>query len=143
MAQLVKLEPGDTLVLTNVSDDAIEYLADHVQQLQELLGVERILAFAGPVDFARLPVEQAGADTSWCYVVCASNATQADTWRRERGVPARQVIYASSVAKIEGLRNFQVVYLDGFDERKDAEEIRASLARGRLKMAAARAVAST
>ncbi|MFF3928574.1 hypothetical protein [Streptomyces hirsutus] len=75
------------------------------------------------------------------YVVCARRAADTDAWRREHGLPRRRVIHAGSVLRTEGLRNFQAVYLPGFDERRDADAIRESLRRGELKMAAGRGLA--
>lgn len=54
MAQLVKLEPGDILVLSNVDPDAAERLADEGGWLKDLLGVDGILVFDGPVDLSKV-----------------------------------------------------------------------------------------
>lgn len=75
------------------------------------------------------------------YVVCARDGVQAEQWRRERQLPQRRVIYAGSLGRVLGLRNFEAVFLPGFDERRDAAQIRASLRRDALKSAAGRGLA--
>jgi len=77
------------------------------------------------------------------YVVCARDAVQADAWRREHELPQRQVIYAGSLGRVLGLRNFEVVYLHGFWDRPDAARIAASLRRDALKTAAGRGLAGS
>ena len=54
MAQLVKLEPGDVLVLANLGDTAAEDL-DNLSWLRERLGLAEILVFAGDVDLSKMP----------------------------------------------------------------------------------------
>lgn len=54
MAQLVKLEPGDTLVLSNLGelgDDMVGAL----QLLKERLEIAEILVFEGDVDLSKIP----------------------------------------------------------------------------------------
>ena len=55
MAQLVKLEPGDILVLANVGADVCDSLMESAESLKDLLGVDRILVFDGPVDLSKVP----------------------------------------------------------------------------------------
>lgn len=57
MAQLVKLEPGDILVLSNVSHDVVEEINTRLDWLKDLLGIEQILAFDGPVDLSKVPAD--------------------------------------------------------------------------------------
>lgn len=54
MAQLVKLEPGDILVLTNLKD-CDESLTVALWGLKEKLGLAYVLAFQGDVDLSKLP----------------------------------------------------------------------------------------
>lgn len=54
MAQLVKLEPGDILVLTNL-EDLDESLAVALWGLKEKLGLAYVLVFEGDVDLSKLP----------------------------------------------------------------------------------------
>lgn len=58
MAQLVKLEPGDILVLANVGDTFIDggTAERFVSTLREL-GIERILAFEGDVDLSKVSTD--------------------------------------------------------------------------------------
>lgn len=55
MAQLVKLEPGDILVLANVGAEACDSLMESADLLKEMLGVDRIWVFDGPVDLSKVP----------------------------------------------------------------------------------------
>lgn len=57
MAQLVKLEHGDVLVLANVGVDVAEdeEVLKALTRLRELLGLAHILVFAGDVDLSKLP----------------------------------------------------------------------------------------
>lgn len=55
MAQLIKLEPGDVLVLANLGDTAAEDLDYHLSWLRDRLGIADILVFAGDVDLTKLP----------------------------------------------------------------------------------------
>lgn len=57
MAQLVKLEPGDILVLSNVDSDSAERLSEQGDWLKDLLGVDGILVFDGPVDLSKVPAD--------------------------------------------------------------------------------------
>jgi hypothetical protein len=54
MAQLVKLEPGDVLVLANVGDDVLDE-PEHLEWLKEHLQLDTIFVFAGDVDLSKLP----------------------------------------------------------------------------------------
>jgi hypothetical protein len=54
MAQIVKLEPGDILVLTNLKDYD-EALTVALWGLKEKLGLAYVLAFQGDVDLSKLP----------------------------------------------------------------------------------------
>lgn len=58
MAQLVKLEPGDILVFSNVGDvfaedDALERLGRTMREL----GVEHLLFFEGDVDLSKVSAD--------------------------------------------------------------------------------------
>jgi carbonic anhydrase len=58
MAQLVKLDPGDILVLANVGDafmdgDTVEHLASTLREL----GIEHILVFEGDVDLSKVSAD--------------------------------------------------------------------------------------
>lgn len=77
------------------------------------------------------------------YVVCSPTAAHTAAWRRERGLPCRRVIHAGSPARIVGMRNFEVVYLPGFELRRDAARIRTVVDDGLRRMAASRAVAGS
>ncbi|MFR9796621.1 hypothetical protein ACL02U_12055 [Streptomyces sp. MS06] len=55
MAQLVKLEPGDVLVFSNVDGDAVDSLVELSVRLKEMLGVEHVLIFEGDVDLSKVP----------------------------------------------------------------------------------------
>lgn len=57
MAQLVKLEPGDILVLSNLSEEAIESLAELGPKLKEMLGIENLLVFEGDVDLSKVSAD--------------------------------------------------------------------------------------
>lgn len=64
MAQLVKLEPGDILVLANVGGDVFgEDVSLHTfgETLQHL-DVEHVLVFEGDVDLSKLPAEVVSGD---------------------------------------------------------------------------------
>ncbi|AWT42564.1 MULTISPECIES: hypothetical protein [Streptomyces] len=67
------------------------------------------------------------------YVVCAGSQAEAQAWARLHGIPQRQCVYASSVRRIEGLRDFAVVRLRGFFGRPNRDEIEACLRRNELK----------
>ncbi|CAL9365680.1 hypothetical protein [Streptomyces sp. enrichment culture] len=67
------------------------------------------------------------------YVVCAGSQHEAQAWARLHEIPQRQCLYASSVRKVEGLRDFAVVRLRGFFDRQDRDEIEACLRRNELK----------
>lgn len=54
MAQIVKLEPGDILVLTNLKD-CDESLTVALWGLKKRLGLAYVLAFPGDVDLSKLP----------------------------------------------------------------------------------------
>ena len=55
MAQLVKLEPGDILVLSNVGEEQAEAIQQHWESVREVIGVEYILVFEGDVDLSKVP----------------------------------------------------------------------------------------
>ena len=55
MAQLVKLEPGDVLVLANVGEESASWISDAWPQLKAALGIEEIIVFAGEADLSKLP----------------------------------------------------------------------------------------
>ncbi|WP_171110620.1 MULTISPECIES: hypothetical protein [unclassified Streptomyces] len=59
MAQLVKLEAGDVLVLANVGDTAAEDLEYPLSWLRERLGLAEVVVFAGDVDLSKLPPRDA------------------------------------------------------------------------------------
>ncbi|MEU7737938.1 hypothetical protein AB0B51_33560 [Streptomyces griseus] len=67
------------------------------------------------------------------YVVCAGSQGEAQAWARVHGIPQQQCLYASSLRTIEGLRDFAVVRLRGFFDRKDRDDIEACLLRNELK----------
>ena len=68
------------------------------------------------------------------YVICAASQEEARAWARLHGVPQRQCIYAGSVRKIDGLRDFAVVRLPSFFARRDRDQIEACLRRCEMKM---------
>ena len=53
MAQVVKLEPGDILVLANVGDIALH--PEGLTELKKMLELGGVVVFPGPVDLAALP----------------------------------------------------------------------------------------
>lgn len=59
MAQLVKLEPGDILVLANVdpgvTPEEIETFTERMTWLKDLLELSHVIVFSGDVDFSALP----------------------------------------------------------------------------------------
>jgi hypothetical protein len=57
MAQIVKLEPDDVLVLANVGADVqtIDELNKFIPFLREILNIEHVLVFCGDVDLSKLP----------------------------------------------------------------------------------------
>ncbi|KPC68071.1 hypothetical protein ADL27_57380 [Streptomyces sp. NRRL F-6602] len=67
------------------------------------------------------------------YVVCAGRSEEARAWARSHGVPQCQCIYAGSVRKLDGLRDFAVVRLRSFFDRRDRDEIEAVLRRCEMK----------
>jgi hypothetical protein len=60
MAQLVKLEPDDILVLANVGDLEYEDF-ERVQECLRKLGVHHMVIFAGDVNLSALPAGLSGA----------------------------------------------------------------------------------
>jgi len=60
MAQLVKLEPGDILVLSNVGEQQIPDLRDAWETLSKALGLEQVIVFEGDVDLSKVPGDVAG-----------------------------------------------------------------------------------
>lgn len=67
------------------------------------------------------------------YVICAGSQAEAQEWARLHNIPQRQCVYAGSLRRIEGLRDFAVVRLRGFFDRPDRGEIEACLLRNELK----------
>lgn len=58
MAQLVKLEPGDILVLSNVGDVfADDEALDRFGRSMKELGVERVFFFEGEVDLSKVSAD--------------------------------------------------------------------------------------
>jgi hypothetical protein len=57
MAQLVKLEPGDVLVLANIDADVetVDELNRFIPFLREILRIEHVIVFTGDVDLSKLP----------------------------------------------------------------------------------------
>ena len=80
MAQLVKLEPGDVLVLANVGKDQAEALRESWDSVREALGVEHVLVFEGDIDLSKIPNPEAAK-----FVRVYLNgrlAAQEAAWRR-------------------------------------------------------------
>ncbi|MEU9400552.1 hypothetical protein [Streptomyces sp. NPDC048242] len=64
MAQVVKLEPGDILVLANVGqqdEGDLEQLLTLSRRVREAVGLEHVVVFAGDVDVSRIPAEARAA----------------------------------------------------------------------------------
>jgi len=57
MAQLVKLEPGDILVLANVGEDQADAIRQSWEHVRESLGIEHCLVFAGDVDLSKVSAD--------------------------------------------------------------------------------------
>lgn len=58
MAQLVKLEPGDILVLGNVGDALMgEETLDHLARTLREMGIEHVLVFEGDVDLSKVSAD--------------------------------------------------------------------------------------
>jgi hypothetical protein len=57
MAQLVKLEPGDILVLANVGERQAEALHENWESVREAIGVEHVIVFAGDVDLSKVSAD--------------------------------------------------------------------------------------
>jgi hypothetical protein len=57
MAQLVKLDPGDVLVLANVGEDQAEAVRHSWESIRESLGIEHCLVFAGDVDLSKVSAD--------------------------------------------------------------------------------------
>jgi carbonic anhydrase len=58
MAQLVKLEPGDILVLGNIGEAlADDEARDRLSRLMRELGVEHVLVFEGDVDLSKVSAD--------------------------------------------------------------------------------------
>lgn len=76
-----------------------------------------------PVDAA---VDRAREDRSRRVIVLAPTAQAATWFRREHGLLERQVIYATE-ASIRGYTDVDVVVLEGWRHRRDAERIWHSL----------------
>lgn len=58
MAQLVKLEPGDILVLGNIGEAlADDEARDRFSRLMRELGVEHVLVFEGDVDLSKVSAD--------------------------------------------------------------------------------------
>lgn len=60
MAQLVKLEPGDILVLSNVGEEQAQALRESWERVREAIGVEHVLVFEGNVDLSMVPSDVVG-----------------------------------------------------------------------------------
>lgn len=58
MAQLVKLEPGDILVLANVGEEQADALRESWESVREAIGVEHVLIFEGDVDLSKVPGDE-------------------------------------------------------------------------------------
>ncbi|MFG2400761.1 hypothetical protein [Streptomyces lydicus] len=56
MAQVVKLEPGDILVLANVGDDVFAdgRTLDDLSEALRSFGLDQVLVFAGDVDLSKV-----------------------------------------------------------------------------------------
>jgi hypothetical protein len=54
MAQLVKLEPGDILVLANVGEDQAAAIRQSWEHVRASLGIEHCLVFEGDVDLSKV-----------------------------------------------------------------------------------------
>lgn len=67
------------------------------------------------------------------YVVCAASAADAMAWAKEQGLTQRQINYASSASRIDGLTHFTVVRLPGYYQRADADQIDAVIRRNQRK----------
>ncbi|CAL9650227.1 hypothetical protein [Streptomyces sp. enrichment culture] len=67
------------------------------------------------------------------YVVCAGSQAEAQAWARLHGIPQQDCLYAGSLRRIEGLRDFAVVRLRGFFDRPDRGDIEDCLLRNELK----------
>lgn len=61
MAQLVKLEPGDVLVLSNVGEDQAAAIRESWDGIREGLGIEHVLVFEGDVDLSSVPADEMAA----------------------------------------------------------------------------------
>lgn len=57
MAQLVKLEPGDILVLANVGEDQADAIRQSWEGIRESLGIEHCLVFEGDVDLSKVSAD--------------------------------------------------------------------------------------
>jgi hypothetical protein len=57
MAQLVKLEPGDILVLANVGDVQAGSIREHWDVVREAIGIEHVLVFEGDVDLSKVSAD--------------------------------------------------------------------------------------
>ena len=59
MAQLVKLEPGDVLVLANIGADeaTLDSLTEMMPRLREILQLDHILVFEGNVDLSKVSAD--------------------------------------------------------------------------------------
>lgn len=68
------------------------------------------------------------------YVVCAARSDEVRAWAKAHGIPQQQCIYAGSLGKIDGLRDFAVVRLRSFFDRPDRGQIEMCLQRNEMKM---------
>ena len=58
MAQLVKLEPGDVLVLGNVGDAFAEHEdVEWLSRMMRKLGIQHVLVFEGDVDLSKVSAD--------------------------------------------------------------------------------------
>lgn len=57
MAQLVKLEPGDILVLANVGEQQADEIRQSWEGIRLALGIEHCLVFEGDVDLSKVSAD--------------------------------------------------------------------------------------
>jgi hypothetical protein len=57
MAQLVKLEPGDILVLTNVGEEQADAIRQSWEHVREAIGIEHCLVFEGDIDLGKVSAD--------------------------------------------------------------------------------------
>ncbi|MFG2826102.1 hypothetical protein ACGFWI_01245 [Streptomyces sp. NPDC048434] len=56
MAQVVKLEPGDVLVFSNVGDEVLSdgHTLDSLSEALRSVGIDQAIVFAGEVDLSKV-----------------------------------------------------------------------------------------